>query len=177
MLTIDPLSSTLVVIDIQSKLMPVIQSAEVVTLNSRRLIDAANLLDIDILFTEQNAKGLGSTVSQLPVDTHPVIHKMTFDACRVPDFLEKLDKERAVLVVGCETHVCVQQTVLGLLENDIRTYVVTDATGSRRTENKEAALQRMEKYGAELVTTEMVIFEWIGSAEHPRFKEMLSLIK
>ena len=69
------------------------------------------------------------------------------------------------------------QTVLGLLDTGRRVYLVRDAVGSRRAESKETAINRMERHGAEIVTTEMVIFEWLGSAEHPRFNEALALIK
>jgi nicotinamidase-related amidase len=82
-----------------------------------------------------------------------------------------------VVVAGCEAHVCVLQTVLGLIDSGRRVFVVQDAIGSRRAENKEAAVRRMERHGAEIVTTEMVVFEWLGSAEHPRFREAVALIK
>jgi nicotinamidase-related amidase len=71
----------------------------------------------------------------------------------------------------------VLQTVLGLIDSGRRVFVVQDAIGSRRAENKEAAVRRMERHGAEIVTTEMVVFEWLGSAEHPRFREAVALIK
>jgi nicotinamidase-related amidase len=73
--------------------------------------------------------------------------------------------------------VCVLQTALGLLDRSRRVYVVADAVGSRRPENKKAALRRLERAGAEVVTTEMVIFEWLGSAEDPAFKSVIALVK
>ena len=81
------------------------------------------------------------------------------------------------MLAGCEAHVCVLQTALGLLDRSRRVYVVADAIGSRRPENKEAALRRLERAGAEIVTTEMVIFEWLRTAEDPDFKAVMALVK
>ena len=82
-----------------------------------------------------------------------------------------------VIVSGCETHVCVLQTVLGLLEAGRRVFIVRDAVGSRQSESKETALRRMELHGVEVVTTEMVIFEWLETAEDERLDAVIALIK
>ena len=102
---------------------------------------------------------------------------MTFDATGSLGMLDHVPSERAIIVAGCEAHVCVLQTVLGLLKAGRTVYVVRDAIGSRRAENKEAAVRRMERHGAEIVTTEMVVFEWLGTCEHSRFREVVALIK
>ena len=102
---------------------------------------------------------------------------MTFDASRAPDFPAMLPDGRDVVVSGCETHVCVLQTVLGLVESGRRVFVVRDAVGSRRAESKETAIRRMERHGVEVVTTEMVIFEWLETADDARLDEVISLIK
>jgi isochorismate hydrolase len=102
---------------------------------------------------------------------------MSFDACRSPGFFERLGPRPEIVVAGCEAHVCVLQTVLGLLDARRRVFVVSDAVGSRRPESKEAALRRLAAAGAEIVTTEMVLFEWLGSADHPRFREVIALVK
>ncbi len=81
------------------------------------------------------------------------------------------------MICGWETHVCVGQTVLTLLENRRRVIVVQDATGSRAAESKAAGLQRMGRHGAEIVTTEMVLFEWLRTADHPQFRTMSKLIR
>ena len=177
MRTIEAHSSTLLVIDFQARLMPAIDLGADAVANARRLIDAASMLDIPTLFTEQNPRGLGPTVSDLAPDPSALVHKMTFDACRAPGFLERLEDDRAIVVAGCEAHVCVLQSVLGLLDKGRRVFVVQDAIGSRRAESKETAIRRMERHGAEIVTTEMVIFEWLESAEHPRFREAVAMIK
>lgn len=177
MLTMDPTQSLLLVIDFQSKLMPVIHGGESAVRNASRLIEAAKLIDIPRLFTEQNPKGLGATVTELPVEEDRLVHKQFFDACREDGFLDRLPADADVVVVGCEAHVCVQQTVLGLLAASRKVYLVRDAIGSRAPENKEAAVQRMARHGAEIVTTEMVVFEWLQTAEHPQFRPAVALIK
>jgi nicotinamidase-related amidase len=83
----------------------------------------------------------------------------------------------AIVIAGCEAHVCLMQTALGLLEEDFEVWVVTDACSSRSERNRDAAFDRLAGAGAELVTTEMVAFEWLGTAEHPAFKDVLGLVK
>ncbi len=177
MLTVGQRTSMLVVIDIQTRLTPAIDGAASVVANARRLIAAAELLGIPALFTEQNPKGLGPTVAELAPDRSLVVEKMTFDSCRSPEFLLRLPADCALVVAGCEAHVCVLQTALGLIDRGRRVFVVRDAIGSRRAESKEAAIARMARHGVEIVTAEMVVFEWLGSAEHPRFREAAALIK
>ena len=177
MMTIDPARSMLLVIDFQARLMPAIHEGEVAVRNARRLTDAAGLMGIPCLFTEQNAKGLGPTVDDLPRPEDRVVHKQFFDACREEGFLSRVSPDAHVVVAGCEAHVCVLQTVLGLRAASRQTWVVRDALGSRHLENKDAALHRMERHGAEIVTSEMVIFEWLQTAEHPQFRQATALIR
>ena len=167
----------LFLIDLQARLMPVIDGGEAVLANARRLLEAARLLDVPSLFTEQNPVKLGSTVKELGPGPDCVAAKMTFDALRAPGLAERVPAGRTIVAVGCEAHVCVLQTVLGLLEAGRRVVVVRDAVGSRKVESRDAALHRMERHGAEIVTTEMAIFEWLESCEHPRFREALALVR
>jgi nicotinamidase-related amidase len=81
------------------------------------------------------------------------------------------------VLAGCEAHVCLLQTALGLLEEEFDVWVVTDACGSRTERNRDAAFDRLAAAGAELVTTEMVLFEWVRTADHPRFRDVLALVK
>ena len=159
--------------------MPALAGAEELVANAGRLLSAAEQLGVPVVTTEQNPKGLGPTVSDLsrPDGTHPVVAKMTFDACRAGGVMDVLPAGHQVVLAGCEAHVCVLQTALSLLERSRRVFVVADAVGSRRPENKEAALRRLERSGAEIVTSEMVVFEWLGSAEDPNFKPVIALIK
>jgi nicotinamidase-related amidase len=177
MLTIDPKRSILLVIDFQSRLMPAIHEGEVAVRNANRLIEAAKLFGIPRLFTEQNAKGLGATVGDIAVEKDRLVHKQFFDACREEGFLNRIPADANVVVAGCESHVCVQQSVLGLLNASRKTFVVRDALGSRRLEDKATAIRRMERHGAEIVTTEMVVFEWLQTADDERFRSIIQIIK
>jgi nicotinamidase-related amidase len=169
--------SILLVVDFQSRLMPAIEDGAVLIANARRLIDAAELFHIPILFTEQNAEGLGGTLPELRAKTGDIVHKMTFDACRAPGFLTALSDRSDIVVAGCETHVCVLQTVLGLLNTGRRVFAARDALGSRQLESKETAIERMERNGAEIVTTEMVLFEWLQTADDKRLRNILTIVK
>jgi len=82
-----------------------------------------------------------------------------------------------IVIAGCEAHVCLMQTALDLLEEEFEVWVVTDACSSRSERNRDAAFDRLAGNGAELVTTEMVAFEWLRTVEHPAFKEVLGLVK
>ena len=177
MLTLDASASTLLVIDFQVKLMPAIDDAAATVANARRLVEAAKLLDVPSLYTEQNPRGLGPTVSDLAPDPARLVHKMAFGACLEPEFLPRLANNHAIVVTGWEAHVCVLQTALGLIEKGRRVFVVRDAVGSRKPESKEAALRRLARHGADIVTTEMVVFEWLKTAQHPKFREIAALIK
>lgn len=174
---VDATQSALLLIDFQSRLMPAIHEAEAALRNAGRLLAAAEMLGLPVLATEQNARGLGATVAALPVRAEQVVAKQSFDACAADGFLARLPAGAGLVVAGCEAHVCVLQTVLGLRAAGRTVFVVADAVGSRHPANREAALQRMARHGAEVVTTEMVVFEWLGSAEHPRFRDAVALIK
>ncbi|MGO9545156.1 MAG: isochorismatase family protein [Rhodomicrobium sp.] len=177
MRTIGAETASLLIVDLQPRLMRVIEDAEAVIANAKRLSDAAALFGVPVLFTEQNPKALGSTVETLAPPAGAVLSKLDFDACRAEGLLAKLGDRPDVIAAGCEAHVCVLQTVLSLLDKGRRVFVVRDAIGSRRAESKETAIRRMERHGAEIVTAEMVIFEWLGTAAHPRFKEAAALVK
>src|SRR5581483_10356715 len=101
MLAIDREESTLLIVDFQSKLMPAIHEGARAIQNAKRLIEVAKLLEVPILFTEQNAKGLGGTVAELAPDASMLAHKMYFDACREPGFLQRLNRMK-IVVAGCE---------------------------------------------------------------------------
>lgn len=177
MRTMNAETTALLFIDIQPRLMRVIEDADLLIANARRLLDAAALFGVPALFTEQNAKALGPTVEALAPVEGARVHKLSFDACRAEGFMAMLGGKPDIAVSGCEAHVCVLQTVLSLIDAGRRVFVVRDAIGSRRAESKEAAIRRMERHGAEIVTAEMAIFEWLGSAGHPRFREAAALVK
>lgn len=171
--------SHLWLIDFQARLLPAIHEGAAAVDNARKLAEAAIRLGVPVSRTEQYPKGLGPTVPEL-AGYGDCIEKLTFGSCATPEFRAALaaDKsEKRHIVAGCEAHVCVCQTVLGMIDLGYRVAVVADAVGSRQLVSKAAALARMAAHGAEIVTTEMVIFEWLGSAEHPEFRALSRLIK
>lgn len=173
---LDRVRSLLLIIDFQGRLMPVIDRAEDVVANARRLVTAAQLLNVPQVRTEQNPKGLGPTVPEL-AGPGVVLEKMSFDACPAPGLMDALENREQIVVAGCEAHICVGQTVLGLLSRGREVFVVRDAVGSRRAESKETAIHRLSRHGAEIVTTEMVLFEWLQTSTDPQFKAVSALIK
>jgi nicotinamidase-related amidase len=169
--------SILVVIDFQTRLVTHMDSAIEIVANAKRIIAAANLMDVPVVVTEQNAKGLGPTVPELNVTKLPTVAKLSFGSCATPEFMSAIGSGRDLILIGCEAHICVLQTALGLQEHGHRVFVVQDACGSRRAESKQAALRRLAQRGVDIVTTEMVVFEWMRTSAHPKFKAISALIK
>ncbi len=195
--------SQLVLIDYQTRLMPVMADHPLVLANAVRLAKLAALLHVPIFYTEQNPSRLGATEQDLLTvltSAHAkVLAKMQFSAVEeglvemlrpplkpqggnarsLPKHLQKPSAapSGAVVLAGCEAHVCLLQTALDLLEEEFEVWVVTDACSSRNERNRDAAFDRLAGAGVELVTTEMVAFEWLRSAEHPDFKEAHGIIK
>ncbi|MBC7164461.1 MAG: isochorismatase family protein [Roseovarius sp.] len=175
---IDAQHSHLLVIDFQARLMPAIHEGAGTLANGARLLRAARLLDVPRIFTEQTPDKLGHTVPELaPGPGEAVLAKKSFDACADTALARTVPAGQHIVVCGCEAHVCVLQSVLGLMSAGREVAVVADATGSRAPANRNAAIARMAHHGAEIVTTEMVLFEWLKSASHPRFREVLALIR
>ncbi len=173
---IDRDRSVLLLIDYQARLMPAIARAAAAVANARLLADAARLHGIPVLVTEQNPDGLGPTVPDL-ADVGPVVKKMHFGACAENGFVHALSGRPDVVVAGCEAHVCVLQTAMGLLEAGRRVFLVRDGVGARAPESKETAIERLRLAGAEIVTAEMVAFEWLRTCEHAAFRKTVELIK
>jgi len=197
----------LVLVDYQTRLMPAIADSAQVLANAMRLAQMAQAMGVPMVATEQNPEKLGASVPELgEILTRArarVFPKMAFSACAdgltellrpaehkapagnarsLPKHLQKVapppePTRGTVVIAGCETHVCLLQTALDLLEEEFEVWVVTDACGSRTERNRDAAYDRLAGNGAELVTTEMVAFEWLRSAQHPQFKSLQALIK
>ena len=174
----DASRATLIIVDLQEKLMPVILDGAQVLQRAVILAQAARLLDIPVIGTAQQPLWLGPTVAPIHALLDRTIEKSSFDACTQAEFIEALTNGRDDLIVlGCEAHVCVLQTVLGLLHRHRRVKLVSDAIGSRRSSDKIAAIDRARAAGAENVSSEMLMFEWMGDSNHPKFREILKLIK
>ena len=170
-------SAALLLIDLQERLMPAIYNGEVVVARAVRLAEAARLLDVPIGATEQYPAGLGPTVSPLAAYPRAVLAKTAFSAVEDPGFSGLLPAGTSEIVVaGCEAHVCVLQTVLGLARRH-RVLLVADAVGSRDPADRVAAIDRARTHGVEIVTSEMVLFEWLRDSQHPKFREVQNLLK
>jgi nicotinamidase-related amidase len=194
--------SQLVLVDYQARLLPALSEGPQVLANALRLARMAQALEVPVWGTEQNPDKLGSNAPELRELCRKTLAKMHFSAVAeglgewlrpparpaggnarsLPKHLQKSAAPSAperptIVVAGCEAHVCLLQTALELLEQEFDVWVVTDACASRTERNRDAAFDRLAGAGAELVTTEMVAFEWLRTAEHPAFREVQGLIK
>lgn len=193
--------SQLVLVDYQTRLLPAMFDGPKTWANATVLAQLATRLAVPVWGTAQNPSGLGELAPEISVHCQQVLAKMQFSAMEeglgewlkpepeapkgnarsLPRHLQKNQngspERHTIVIAGCEAHVCLLQTALDLLEDEFDVWVVTDACTSRTERNRDAAFDRLAGAGAELVTTEMVGFEWLRSAEHPEFKYWQSLIK
>ncbi len=174
---LDSETSALVLVDFQTRLMPAIDGGAAVVERALLLARTARLLGIPVIATEENPEGLGHTLEAFSELPDKVIAKRHFDAAAEPALPALLGDHKAVLACGCEAHVCLLQTVLGLQRRGLAVSVAADAVGSRRASDKAAALGRMERAGVTVYTAEMAVFEWLKDCDHPRFKEVLALVR
>lgn len=170
-------ASRLCVIDLQGRLLAAVHGNAAVLTRCAALAKAAGILGVPAVLTEQNAAGIGATVPELAAQVPTVFPKETFDACGNPDFVAWAKQGGTVILAGTEAHVCVLQTALGLKAAGLPVACVTDAMGARRPSDHAAALARLAAAEVELVTTEMVLFEWLGRYDRPEFKPVLALVK
>ena len=175
---LSPDRTTLVVIDVQEAFRKAIPGFDEVASAGRTLVQGARAIGVPIVVTEQYPKGLGATVPEvaehLPADVAP-LDKLRFSAAEADGF--DLGERDQTLVCGIETHVCVNQTVLDLLERGVGVHVATDAVGSRTEANREIGLERRERAGATLTSVEMALFELLGGSDAEAFKEVQALVK
>lgn len=199
---LDAQESQLLLVDFQPRLQAAMHDAAGVWANATRLTQLAMALQVPVWGTEQNPSKLGALDESMRQHCQRVLTKMQFSAVEeglgewlmpeapavprgnarsLPRHLQKpqpaAPSRQSIVIAGVEAHVCVLQTALDLLEDEFDVWVVTDACTSRTERNRDAAYDRLAGAGAELVTAEMVAFEWIRSAEHPSFKAMQQLFK
>lgn len=175
----------LVIIDIQERLAPAIHLRETVEENAARLVRYAAPLGVPVTFTEQMPERIGATVPALQEfapPNSPTFAKTAFSIWRDHAIRERVvelrHKNRSqIILAGMEAHVCVLQSALELLANDFEVFVVADAIGSRAPDNHRLGLERMSKAGAEIVSHEMIAFEWLEKAGTAEFKALLPLLK
>lgn len=170
--------SMVLIVDMQVGLLPAVQDAESLVARVHRLLRACRALGVPVVATEHCADKIGATDPRLLPLVDEVLHKEHFDATREAGMLARLPVGRHhVLVVGTEAHVCVLQTALGLAASGLNPWLVSDGIGSRRESDRAAALQRWLQSGGNVVSSEMAMFEWLGSARHPAFREVIALVK
>ncbi|MEO8281170.1 MAG: isochorismatase family protein [Ideonella sp.] len=177
--------SVLVLIDYQTRLMPSMDDGELLIAHAIRLADMAIALGVPVIGTEQNPASLGLNVPSIRSRCGRIVEKTHFDACAdgLLDVLASARPKRGadasldIVIAGCEAHVCLMQTSLGLLRAGHRVWVVAEASGSRLAFNRKQALRRLRQSGAQLVGVEMVAFEWLKDCRHERFKHLLPMLK
>jgi len=178
---LDTDKTALVVIDVQEKLSRVMYEKDKLFQNLQKLIKGLKLLDIPIVVTEQNPNGLGPTVpdiAPLLSDVKPIT-KFSFSCCGEEQFTSEIDRlgRKQILLAGIETHVCVYQTAIDLIKAGYEVHAVVDCVSSRTIENKNLAIDKMKSEGARLTGVEIVLFELLRTAKHPKFKEMSQIVK
>ena len=173
-------TTALLVIDIQDRIYKVMRKHERMLENVSKLIKGAKVLDLPIYYTEQYPKGLGETVSFLKEELQgEAVQKLSFSCFGAENLFKELKDSNIsqVVVCGIESHVCVQQTVLDLLANEFQVNLPANAVSSRNKMDYEIAIKRMENKGAEVTTTEAVLFELLEVSGTPEFKQISALVK
>jgi len=173
--------SLLLVVDIQDRLLPVMRDGDRVIGNTVRLLQVAQSLAVPMLLTEQYPQGLGATVTAIraAAGDAPVLEKRDFSGYADPAIRARITgcRRPQVVIAGIEAHVCVLQTALQLVAARYHVAVVVDAISSRHSDSVVVAQQRMTAAGVAPVTTEMCLFEWLGTAAHPEFRALSKLIR
>jgi len=171
----------LLIIDIQERILPVMQNPEGVVSNAVKLIKGFKTLEIPVSYTEQYPKGLGSTASEIKDELKDLegVQKMTFSCSGAGDLFNSFKSKgrEQIVIAGIEAHVCVQQTVLDLIANGFQVNVCADAVSSRKDIDYNTALARMRGHGAEITTTESVLFELLNVCGTDEFKQISKLVK
>ncbi len=174
--------ASLLLIDIQERLLPAMAAPEQVVAQSTILQMAAKTLDLPVTISEQYSKGLGPTVQKLVDNNATVFEKLSFSCWRddrmKQHFIQLHENGRPlVIVAGIEAHVCVMQTCIDLCNAGFGVFAVADAMASRKTASADLAIERMSAAGVSIVNTEMVVFELLERAGTPAFKSLSQLIK
>lgn len=174
--------SSLLIVDIQERLLPAMLEPGRVVERTQLLLEAASTLAVPVTVSEQYPKGLGPTVPALLRNDARVFSKLSFSCWRDAElkqhFIDLHEQDRPlVAIAGIEAHVCVLQTALDLRSAGFGVYVVADATSSRQQASAELAHARLRDCGVQIVSTEMVVFEWLERAGSPEFKSLSKLIK
>lgn len=176
-----PENTALLIIDIQERILPVISNYQRVVDNTLKLIKGFKVLGLPIYFTEQYQKGLGSTSPEIMNELGDLkpFDKMSFSCSGAVELFEEFKKKKLsqIVICGIESHVCVQQTVLDLIANEIQINLAADAVSSRKEIDYKNSLDRMRQHNAEVTTTESILFELLKVCGTPQFKEISKIVK
>lgn len=168
-------------VDVQERLFPHIANNEELEKNLVTLVKGLQLHEIPMIVNEQYKKGIGETIPSLRelTDNYPHFEKTTFSCCGQEDGMAaiKASGKKYVILAGIETHVCVLQTALDLLEAGLQPVLVTDCVNSRKQSDKDAAIMRLVQAGVIPTTYESLLFELTVNAKNPVFKEISKLVK
>ncbi len=174
-------NTILTVIDIQGNLAHAMHEKEILFKRVKQLIKGFKTIEIPIILTEQNPKGLGSTLPEIMelLEGVTAISKMSFSCCDEKTYMDSLNAlgKKQVLIAGIESHICVYQTSAALLDMGYEVHVVADAVASRFPENRKLALKKMGHMGIKMTSVEMALFELLKTAEHEKFREIVKIIK
>ena len=178
---LDKNKTALLIIDIQERILGVMQNPDSVVDNTVKLIKGFKILNSPIIYTEQYPKGLGTTAHliKIEIENLTAVQKMSFSCFGAPQLFSDLKNKKIdqVVVAGIEAHVCVQQTVLDLVANDFQVNLAADAVSSRKPIDYEIAIKRMQNHGAEITTTESILFEMLNESGTDEFKAISKIIK
>lgn len=168
--------------DLQEKFRSVVLYFDEIVQTATKLLQASKLLDLPLIVTEQYAKGLGNTVSELDISHAKGVYNKTKFSMLIPDVAKQLDSlcegnVQCVVLFGIETHVCVEQTAAELCALGIQVHVVADACTSRSQEDRLLALSRLQQMGCFVTTSESVLFKLLGDKEHPKFADIRQLVQ
>ena len=174
-------NSALVLVDVQGKLAQAMHGKEGFFDSIIRLVKGARILELPILWNEQNPAGLGPTIPEIAelLPNQKPLSKLSFSCYGNENFVKELKKLNRpnLLVAGIETHVCVYQTAADLIDQNYAVQVVADAVASRTAENKQIGLEKCKQAGAGLTSTETVLFELLRIAKGDKFKEIINVVK
>lgn len=179
---LDASKSSLLIVDVQEKLLPAMAEGNTVVAKCQTLLASAQELLLPVTISEQYPKGLGRTVSAISSNAAQVFEKMAFSCWRDDGLRAHLTAlheggRPQVIVAGIEAHVCVLQTAVDLAQAGFAVSVVADAVSSRKQQSAELALGRMGLLGVQVINTEMAVFELLGKAGSPAFKRLSALIR
>ena len=173
--------TVLVVIDVQSKLLPVIYDYPALVENIKKVIQGAQILGIPVVITEQYPEGLGLTVDEIreTLNDYNPIEKMSFSCCGEENFIEKIKQlsRNKILVCGIEAHVCIYQTCMDLLSEGYEVHLLVDAISSRKKENRDLTVEKLHGGGVQITSVEMALFEILKEASVNEFRKISKIIK